>query len=192
MVESDIHHELFPVTLSGSWGSEQSVQLSNTLKDWLIDRNSLTQRLKSQYQHFRVELLGQKIEPCSIDDANGDIKQGQQVLIREVLLVCNDQPHVFARSVLPLSSLTGEQKALASLGNQSLGQVLFNHPHLIRKNIDVASFNRESSVAAIAQYYHQDFKEHLWGRRSTFVIDNKPIIVAEVFLPIAAAYQMVT
>ena len=74
-----------------------------------------------------LKLLGQRIETCSVEEANDDILVGEQVLVREVLLFCDDVPQVFARSLLPLKSLTGEQQQLAHLGTQSLGQVLFNH-----------------------------------------------------------------
>lgn len=189
MIESDLQHELFPVTLSASWCSEKAAPLPVQLKDWLLDPSSLTQRLKSSSTTFGVQVLGQQITTCSNEEANEDIHAGQEVLVREVLLFCDDQPHVFARSLLPLSSLTGEEKKLASLGNQSLGQVLFNHPKLQRKRIEVADFDHNSTVAKVAGYFQQTVEGKLWGRRSTFVIEDKPLMVAEVFLPAAIAYQ---
>ncbi|MFB0999733.1 MAG: chorismate lyase, partial [Colwellia sp.] len=32
-------------------------------------------------------------------------------------------------------------------------------------------------------------RKELWGRRSTFMLHDKPLMVAEVFLPNAFAYQ---
>lgn len=175
--------------MSANWYVEQSIRLPGHIRDWLLDPSSLTARLKRHCHEFRVVVLGQKIEPCSADEANEDIKAGQEVLVREVLLYCDDKPQVFARSLLPLSSLTGNEKQLATLGNQSLGQVLFNHPSLQRKCIEIATFDCQSSVARLALHYKLPFKEELWGRRSTFVLGNKPLIVAEVFLPDSVAYQ---
>ena len=109
--------------------------------------------------------------------------------MREVLLYCDEVPQVFARSLLPLSSLTGEQQQLAHLGTQSLGQVLFNHPDLVRKKIEVAAFDQQSSVAKIAEHLSLKVLQPMWGRRSVFVLDAKPLMVAEVFLPGAFAYQ---
>lgn len=183
-------HSLFPVKMITNWQSPDSVIIANGLRDWLLDPSSLTARLKSHCQHFRVEVLGQKIEACSPDEANGDIFMGEQVLVREVLLYCDDIPQVFARSLLPLRSLTGEQQQLAHLGTQSLGQILFNHPGLLRKKIEVAVFDRHSSVAKLANYLvPNQIKQPLWGRRSVFVLAAKPLMVAEVFLPGAIAYQ---
>ncbi|MDX2368776.1 MAG: chorismate lyase, partial [Colwellia sp.] len=91
-------------------------------------------------------------------------------------------------SLLPLSSLTGAEQALANLGTQSLGQVLFNHPSLERKLIEVATFDLTSSVGKLARDLQLNMTHALWGRRSIFVLEDKPLMVAEVFLPGAFAY----
>lgn len=185
---------LFPVTLSSYWRDAQDYSLPENLKSWLLDPNSLTARLKSNCQQFRVELLGQKIEACQENEAVALIPSGEKILVREVLLYCDEQPQVFARSLLPLSSLTGAEQKLAHLGTQSLGQVLFNNPSLKRKTIEVAAFEATSAVGKLAnqlQLPQQPISspENLWGRRSIFVLESKPLMVAEVFLPGAFAYQ---
>jgi len=189
---------LFPVTLSSHWRDAQGCFLPENLKNWLLDPNSLTARLKSHCQHFRVELLGQRIETCQASEAVALIPSGEKVLVREVLLFCDEKPQVFARSLLPLSSLTGAEQALANLGTQSLGQVLFNNPSLERQTIEVATFDTTSSVGQLVKQLQLSTQklpeltassENLWGRRSIFVLENKPLMVAEVFLPGAFAYQ---
>jgi chorismate lyase len=189
MVQQTQPHHLFPVQLHTTWCREKTAQLNLYLQDWLLDPSSLTARLKQHCQEFRVQVLGQRIENCSVDESNEDIIAGEEVLVREVLLFCDDKPQVFARSLLPLRSLTGNEAQLAKLGEQSLGQVLFNHPELKRKGIEVASFDQQSKVAALANYYQLSVVEPLWGRRSVFVVNDKPLMVAEVFLPNAFAYQ---
>jgi len=185
---------LFPVTLLSLWRDAQTCYLPENLQDWLLDPNSLTARLKSHCQQFRVELLGQRVEPCQKSEAVALIPEGEPVLVREVLLYCDVKPQVFARSLLPLSSLTGDEQVLASLGTQSLGQVLFNNPSLERQTIEVAEFDENSTVVKFAEKLsltkHNDLAQSsLWGRRSIFVLENKPLMVAEVFLPNAYAYQ---
>lgn len=185
-----IEHALFPVHMDAQWQSAEHVKLNTKLRDWLLDPSSLTARLKSHSESFRVEVLGQKIENCSAVEANNDIVCGEPVLVREVLLYCDEIAQVFARSLLPLNSLTGAQQQLAHLGTQSLGQVLFNHPDLQRKKIEVAGFNQHSSVAKFAaELALENSQQTLWGRRSVFILDNKPLMVAEVFLPGAMAYK---
>lgn len=185
---------LFPVSLQTQWKNASDYSshelLHGRLLDWLLDPGSLTARLKTHCDEFRVEVLGQQITQCSAIEANEDIAVGEEVLVREVLLFCDNKPQVFARSLLPLKSLTGEEQMLAELGSKSLGQVLFNHPNLIRKNIEISLFPPVSSLSLLVSELNLPFTQSLWGRRSVFVLKNKPIMVAEVFLPYSFAYVM--
>lgn len=187
------HKLLFPVTLPTRWKTPASYTIEQSILDWLLDPNSLTARLKRHCQKFHVEVLGQQVEPCATNEANYEISVGEDVLVREVLLYCDNVPQVFARSLLPLASLTGAEKALANLGDQPLGQVIFNDPSLERKNIELAFFDQQSSVAHLAERLGLDLALNaakiMWGRRSTFLLHHKPFIVAEVFLPEAIVYQ---
>jgi chorismate--pyruvate lyase len=189
MIKMNEQHSLFPVKMYANWQAANCCDVNEHLQDWLLDPSSLTARLKRHSENFRVQLLGQKIENCCANEANEDILVGQQVLVREVVLFCDEQPQVFARSLLPLSSLTGDEKKLAKLGSQSLGQVLFNNPKLQRKRIEVSSFDSSSSIFSLVKYFQLPSRQMLWGRRSVFVLDDKPLMVAEVFLPNAHAYQ---
>ena len=195
----------FPITLSGQWQSPSEgvcSSLSVLLKDWLLDEGSLTARLKSQSGHFQVKVIGEQQQPCSAAEACDLIQVGEPVLVREVILYCDNVPQVFARSLLPLASLTGEEQILANLGEQPLGQVLFNNSSLQRLRLELSSFAPDSSVVNLAtqltaKHDHNSATIHtskvpksiLWGRRSIFMLENKPLMVAEVFLPDAFAYQ---
>jgi len=181
---------LFPITMNAHWQDAVNFTVDEHLLDWLLDPCSLTARFKKHCQQFRIEVLGQQIQACSSEEANDDIKAGEQVLVREVLLYCDDKPQVFARSLLPLRSLTGEEHKLAHLGNQSLGQVLFNNPELIRKNIEISPFDEQGTLGKLLEDLSLNSQDKMWGRRSTFVLHNKPLMVAEIFLPNAIAYQL--
>lgn len=128
----------FPVTLAGEWqapNKEVLSKLSTTLSDWLLDEGSLTARLKAHSSTFRVQVIGEKKQSCSAEEACSLIKVGEAILVREVILYCDEIPRVFARSLLPLASLTGKEQVLESLGTQSLGQVIFNNPTLQRQRL---------------------------------------------------------
>ncbi|QDP03043.1 chorismate lyase [Thalassotalea sp. PS06] len=183
--------------LDVNWVSASLAPKQSTINDWLLDPTSLTARLKRHCQEFRVLLLGQQLQPCPAHEAlqNDDgsaskgISEGEEVLVREVLLYCDNVPVVFARSLLPSGSLTGEQKALAELGEQPLGQVLFNNPKLTRKVLQVAEIAPSLRLCELAKMADLEVTHSLWGRRSLFHIEEKPLMVAEVFLPGALAYQ---
>jgi len=181
--------KFFPVQLHTKWCSPNEVELLPHIADWLLDPTSLTARLKGCCKQFSVKVLGQKIEPCSKEDACEVVKVGTEVLVREVLLFCDDKPQVFARSLLPLSSLTGEEQVLAHLGEQPLGQVIFSKPNLVRFAIEVSELSESHSVAELAKALSLSTNKKMWGRRSLFYLEDKPLVVAEVFLPNAFAYQ---
>jgi chorismate lyase len=183
-------HPLFPITIDTLWQSPEGISLNDNLLNWLLDPSSLTTRLSQRCEHFRVEVLGQEIQSCSKEESTSDILPEEQVLVREVLLYCDDMPQVFARSLLPLKSLTGEEQQLAHLGNQSLGQVLFSNKDLYRKSIEISAFSPSSAVSKLALQLELPPQTELWGRRSTFMLHDKPLMVAEVFLPNAFAYQL--
>ena len=178
----------FPIGLDVNWVCASNAPQQSRLNDWLLDPTSLTARLKKHCNTFRVELLGQRVEACQAHEANSDILEGERVLVREVVLFCDEQPHVFARSLLPIKSLTGEQKQLANLGEQPLGQVLFNNPKLHRQVVEVANIAPSLRVCQLAAMLNLEINQNLWGRRSLFFIEDKPLMVAEVFLPGARAY----
>ncbi len=151
-------------------------------RHWLLDRGSLTQRLISASGgKFRVRVLQQNIAKPRRSEAQA-LKLPSQHLaaIREVVLYGNDQPWVYARSVLPLSSLTGRLARLRNLDERPLGALLFADPSMRRGKLELASV-KPSKVALPVEL--GVFDTPLWGRRSVFYVAEKPLLVSEIFLP---------
>jgi chorismate--pyruvate lyase len=102
----------------------------------------------------------------------------QQALVREVALSLADRPVVFARSVFPISSLTGNLTHLRRLQNRSLGAILFRHPSMQRSPFEISLMAGDSGYLP-AQLQQA---EPAWARRSRFDIRGKSLMVSEVFL----------
>jgi len=155
-------------------------------REWLLDSTSLTQRLiKTSQQNFSVQVLRQQWGNATLSeyDLLGSSPR-LRCLIREVLLLGHKQPWVYARSVIPVSSLTGELRHLRHLDNRPLGQLLFNTPGMQRSPFQIARIPTTSlPLYATSQIDVNKENPILWGRRSRFVIYNKPLLVGEVFLP---------
>lgn len=149
-------------------------------RSWLLDHGSLTQRLIQATQgDFFVRKLNQGWQRPYLSEAQRmGIKPGQRVLVREVELVCHGEPWVYARSIFPQTTLTGRLRHLKKLDNRSLGTLLFNDPSMRRTVFEIAALDSRNLKAL------DPAKEDatLWGRRSLFYVDNKPILVAEIFL----------
>jgi len=150
-------------------------RLSHQWRGWLLDRGSLTQRLITlSGNHFRVQVLRHFMTtPVTSERIALSLLPRQTCLIREVALLCHHQPMVFARSVIPITTLKGPEKQLTRLGNKPLGALLFQHRNMTRGPLELAQF-------------HHLFSDHPcagWGRRSVFYLNSRPLLVSEFFLP---------
>jgi chorismate--pyruvate lyase len=100
----------------------------------------------------------------------------------------DNQPVVFAHSVLPRASLKGAWNSLGRLGNQPLGATLFVNPRVKRTPL---SYKKLSPNHALYQHATQHLTQkpevrkppYLWARRSIFSLSCANIMVTEVFLP---------
>ncbi|WP_299182407.1 chorismate lyase [uncultured Neptuniibacter sp.] len=141
-------------------------------RSWLTDKGSLTQRLKLlSHNNFRVEVVRQGwMRPTRSEAKALNMDHRQFALIREVQLIGNDQPWVYARSIIPAQTLTGNRRQLKMLGNRSLGTLLFTDPTMRRGPLQI------SSLKLLDQ-------RRVWARRSIFYLAGQPLLVSEVFLP---------
>ena len=157
-------------------------QAPKRLKSWLLGRGSLTSGLvEASAGDFRVEVLSQSVANVYPSERQLlGLKSGQRALVREVILLGCGQPWVFARSILPLSTLTGRLRALRRLDSRPLGHHLFSFPNMRRGNIELAQIGRQERYLPAA---YRSANQPLWGRRSAFYLDSKPLLVSEVFLP---------
>ena len=159
-------------------------KLPHARREWLLDNGSLTRRLvKKSKGEFAVSVISQRWMSAQRSEYRLlKIPPKERCLVREVLLLCHQQPWVYARSALPETSLTGELRHLRHFDNRPLGQLLFNTPGLKRSNFEIARLSRRHLPQA-AQQAVEDKEAILWGRRSRFVLYNKPLLVSEIFLP---------
>jgi len=101
-------------------------------------------------------------------------------LVREVHLLCRQRPWVFARTVIPVQTMTGSVRRLARLGSRPLGGLLFADPSVRRGALEIARIAPGHSLYGTATGGTNGAP--IWGRRSVFHLDNKPLLVSEVFL----------
>ncbi len=157
-------------------------QLPAPVRPWLLDSSSLTARLiEASNGQFRVKVLRQSWRLPSLNEAQAlGIKPRQHALVREVLLMCNGVPWVYARSVIPASSLTGRLRFLRRLQDSALGALLFKAPNLRRSRFDIAVIRESAQPRALRAVTGGDT---VYGRRSLFELYGKQLLVAEIFLP---------
>ncbi len=110
-------------------------------------------------------------------------------LVRQVRLLCDGEPWVFARTMIPLPSLHGRLRQLALLGTRPLGAVLFADPTMQRSAIEVACVGQHKRLYRMALEGLPGGSTEIWGRRSVFTLHSRPLLVSEFFLPPLAQHR---
>jgi len=161
------------------------------LWDWLVHRGSLTARLRAVCGGgFGVRLVSQRLaRPEPNEAASLGLAAGTAAMIREVVLHCRGEPWVFARSVIPRTTLRGGNGRLAGLGERPLGELLFADRRTRRGEVQVAEFTAAQRQYGAAMDGMPADVDSLWGRRSLFCHNGRPLLVSEIFLPASPAYR---
>jgi chorismate lyase len=157
---------------------------AKVLQSWLISNGSLTARLQQRYAKFAVKPVAVKYAKPIVDEAALlHLPVHKTALIREVLLFGNNQPVVFAHSVLPRASLRGSWNGLGRLGNKPLGATLFANPKVKRTPLSYKKLSPQHALYRNATAHLTIKPAYLWARRSIFSLNCAKILVTEVFLP---------
>lgn len=157
---------------------------SGAFCSWLIETGSLTARLQRRYANFAVKTVRLSHAKPLQDEAillHSPIYKA--ALVREVLLMGNQQPVVFAHSVLPRASLRGPWQGLGKLGNKPLGATLFVNPKVKRTPLSYKKLLPNHALYRSAVFHLAQKPAYLWARRSVFHLNCANILVTEVFLP---------
>ena len=126
---------------------------------------------------LKVEVLNQRFQTPYLSESRAlDLPLRQWAVIREVVLHGKGIPWVYARTVIPLSTLKGPLRRLYYLGNRPLGGELFKDPTMRRDGLQLAA------IKPIHLPAHAKHLQPVWGRRSLFLLQGKPLLVAETFL----------
>ena len=160
-------------------------QLPGQLFDWLLDPASLTLRLQQLCQGaLHVSVLSQQWGHPRLDERRVlRMQSGRRALIRQVELLCDTQPWVYARTIIPARSLVGARRRLARLGNRPLGAMLFSERGMQRSGVELARVIPGQDLFADAVCGLTQVPDEIWGRRSLFQIAGRPLLVSEIFLP---------
>lgn len=155
------------------------------LLQWLLDRASLTARLRAACcGRFRVEVRGQGWGRPLLNEARVlGLRPEAYAFVREVHLLCDERPWVFARTIIPAATLKGGRRRLANLGKRPLGAVLFADRSLRRSPVEIARLQSGQPLFACACAPLAAEPAIIWGRRSVFRLSGQPLLVSEIFLP---------
>lgn len=154
------------------------------LRPWLTDEGSLTARLVARCKQLRVRVLRQGMNlPNEDERALIGLDRHRHAWLREVLLVADDAPVVFAHTVLAPDDRRGPWRLATAIGGRPLGAALFADPLIVRGRLHTARLDAAHPLHRRAAAALGVPLPSLWARRSRFLRDGRPLLVTEVFLP---------
>jgi len=163
---------------------------SRRLGAWMRVEGSLSARLHAVSPPLTVRVLRQgrvRLEPAEglrIHRAAGSTAHG-----REVVLLADGVPVVYARSVLQSVHARGTWKAIRGLGARALADMLFGLPAATRTPFEFVRFAPSSRWAAKVHRRWREATGTDWGRREVWarcsVFDRRGarLLVTECFAP---------
>jgi chorismate--pyruvate lyase len=156
------------------------------MRAWLTASGSLTARLVAHSSAFRVQRLHQRTALCLADEARAiGMSRPGRVWEREVLLRCDEQPVVFAHTVVPMSATAADWPLFNALGERSLGSTLFYDPLVRRGELEFARLRAGHPLVQRARVALGDDNPNsiYYARRCLYRRHQGTLLVTEVFLP---------
>ena len=163
-----------------AFGRAMSCRIPRQWPAILHDKGSLTQRLiNASNGDFKVRVVRNSPGTPSPSEAKAlGMLPRELAIIREVELLCHGDVWVCARSIIPYATLEGPLRRYRNIGDKPLGAMLFKHHNMHRGPLEVA------------QLQQADKRASHWGRRSVFYLNDKGILVTEVFMPAAQVLKL--
>jgi len=152
-----------------SWMSEtKSLEVQNKeILSWLNESGSITSRIKS-FSDFKLKLL--RDSPGEVDAAVDDliISNYKENNIREVLLYSDEEPLIYAKSIIPLETIRLGLGVLGNLKENPLGDILFSNPEIKKEYMLFSKFESNKRI--------------FYGRKGIYTVKGFPFSVCEIFL----------
>lgn len=152
-----------------SWMSEtKSLEVQNKeILSWLNESGSITSRIKS-FSDFKLKLL--RDGPGEVDSADDDliISNYKENNIREVLLYSDEEPLIYAKSIIPLETIRLGLGVLGNLKENPLGDILFSNPEIKKEYMLFSKFELNKKI--------------FYGRKGIYTVRGFPFSVCEIFL----------
>ena len=169
------------------WQNKETSQQTISEKrvhPFLYHEGSLTRFIQQHCSGlFNLELISEEWQQPIMNEADLlSLTDNDTAFIRKVFLKDDEQVLVYARSVIPEGTLSGNNRRLLEMGEQPLGDFLFNDDSTYRDVMRYAKIPVDCELHTEATK-GSDITSELWGRQSLFYIEQKPLLVTEIFLP---------
>jgi chorismate lyase len=157
--------------------------LPDNVQSWAYETGSLTQRLRDYYGNtIAVTILFHQWRiPFLSERRQLQLPQHRYGLTREVMLHQQGKPLLLARTIIPEETIKVAHRNLSHLGTRPLGEVIFSYPDLERITMDLTLISPARWMPQAKKTANID--QTIWGRRTVYAIQKRPMLVSEFFLP---------
>ena len=154
------------------------------MQQFLFHKGSLTQLIQQCCSGlFSVEVIDESWLSAMADEAELlSLANNENTYIRKSLLKNDNDILVYARTIIPEQTLTGKNEKLMTLGDKPLGDVLFNDESTYRSEMRYARISTDCELHTEATK-GLNITSMLWGRQSLLYLEEKPLLITEIFLP---------
>ena len=165
------------------------IALSANTRAWLLAPGSTTKLFNTLSKTpMQVRCLQQRWQqtPLRTETDKLGLSPHRQILLREVELLCDGNIWMYARTAIPAETLIGKYQQLKRIGTRPLGNLLFRDPLMKRSPFEVAllkpsHLEYQLAVRHLSMPLASDVV--LLARRSIFLLNHKPLLLTEIFLP---------
>lgn len=166
-------------------------EVPDQVGNWLTAKAYvLSDAMRQVYDDFELRVLSEQVAPLTSYEkiyCKGDLGY-----VRQVFLLGDGCPQVFARVAVPLKVYTQYKTLFRDLGNRPIGEtLLYNNPAIERSEFFAGCFAVAElpfiTYQAEGQFQHRQqaiLTMQLWSRQSVFSLAGKPFaVITETFLP---------
>lgn len=159
------------------WQPLESFVFPTSLAEtWLMEQGSLSHRLEQHCDDLSISQVRQKrVDADYLTVSESALISKHECLVREVVLCGDAQEWVLGRTLIPKPSLRNNDIDLSSQGDIPLGITVFSAENVRRDHLQLGCVNTDNGP--------------LLARRSRLWMNEKPMLVAELFLPDSPIYQ---
>ena len=153
------------------------------VRSWLIGKGLLTQRVKDVCgKAYRLRMIEQNTGLLDAAQKASLLRNDSAGLFREIKMFCGDKVWVYARTIIPDSTLN-RHPWLAEIGDAALGETLNDLSGVERSSFEYAWLPASDPVATRALRGAEIKPAGLWARRYRFTLHGAPLLVQELFFP---------
>lgn len=143
-------------------------------------RGSMTRLFIRRHQSLTVAVLKHHLAaPLPSESKQLGLPFKQLAIVREIIMQCDGVPYLFARTIMPVSTLKGRYRRLHRLGVLPIGKLLFKDPAVTRSDFDIMRIEGDDPLLQSMSCPLQA----CWARRSRFHLPHGDILMTEVYLP---------